>query len=246
MKNHAIKLILAGLLASILPLAGCGYTGPNGAITGSGKSAVQTYDITGFDSIDAGSAFQVEIVKSDQFKVAVTADDNLFDSIVVEKRGSSLFIGTKPLSFIGRPTLKATISLPDLKGLSLSGAAQATLKSVTSSGDVSLDLSGASIVFGQLTAKGKIGINASGAAQCSFTGSAGGDASINGSGSAFVDLPDFKLTNANVSLSGGSRATVNASGKMDIDLSGGSRLRYLGNPTINTISVTGGSTVEKG
>jgi hypothetical protein len=246
MKKRTTAIILAGLLGVVLPLTGCGYLDPYGAITGSGRTVVRNYEITGFDSIDAGSAFDVSISRFDLFKVSVTADDNLFDSIIVEKRGNSLYIGMKPMSFVGRPTLKATVSLPDLKRLSLSGASQATLTGVSSAGDVSFDLSGASIIYGQLTAKGIMAVNASGASQCSFTGSAGGDALINCSGASFVNLPEFTLTNTRVNLSGGSRATVNASGKLDVDLSGGSRLRYLGNPTVNTINVSGGSTIEKG
>ena len=123
MKNHAMKILLAGLLTAVLPLSGCIGIGPNGAITGSGHAVTRDYDIAGFDSIDVGSSFETEISHSNTFKVSITADDNLFDNIVVEKQGSTLNIATKSLSFLGRPTLKAFVSLPDLKNLSVSGAA---------------------------------------------------------------------------------------------------------------------------
>ena len=246
MKNRMIRLMLASLLVAVLPLAGCVSIGPIGAVTPSGKPAIQTYDITGFDSVDVGSAFQVEIEHFDTFRVAVTADDNLFGNIVVEKVNGTLRISTKSVSILGRPTLQASISIPDLHGLTLSGAANCTLTDVTSAGDVSLNLSGASAVGGKLTTTGKISVISSGAAQCVFKGSASGDGSIDCSGASFLDLSGFTMKNAKVTLSGASRATVNASDKLDIDLSGGSRLRYLGTPNINIVNVSGGSTVEKG
>jgi hypothetical protein len=42
-------------------------------------------------------------------------------------------------------------------------------------------------------------------------------------------------------LSGGSHATVNATGSLDYDLSGGSQLRYKGNPVIGLSTASGGA-----
>jgi len=53
------------------------------------------------------------------------------------------------------------------------------------------------------------------------------------------------VVNADVSLSGGSRATINLDGRLDADLSGGSNLLYIGDPTMGDINTSGGSTVGK-
>jgi len=46
-------------------------------------------------------------------------------------------------------------------------------------------------------------------------------------------------------LSGASDATVNASGRLDGNLSGASRIIYMGNPTLGSVSASGGSTISQ-
>ena len=65
------------------------------------------------------------------------------------------------------------------------------------------------------------------------------------SGGATLHLPDFKVNNANVNLSGGSQATINLDGRLDANLSGGARLFYVGNPTLGTINTSGGASISK-
>lgn len=45
-------------------------------------------------------------------------------------------------------------------------------------------------------------------------------------------------------LSRASIATVNASGRLDVDASGASQVKYLGSPTLGTIDLSGGSSIE--
>jgi len=60
-----------------------------------------------------------------------------------------------------------------------------------------------------------------------------------------VELPDFSVVDADINLSGASGVTVNASGRLDGNLSGASRLNYMGNPTLGSISASGGSTISQ-
>ena len=53
------------------------------------------------------------------------------------------------------------------------------------------------------------------------------------------------MVNANVEASGGSEVTVNASGRLDADASGGSDIYYLGSPTLGTIEESGGGDVRR-
>jgi hypothetical protein len=49
---------------------------------------------------------------------------------------------------------------------------------------------------------------------------------------------------ADLSVSGGSRAEVTVTGKLDAEASGGSRIEYAGDPQLGTIDTSGGSAVE--
>ncbi len=64
---------------------------------------------------------------------------------------------------------------------------------------------------------------------------------INASGGSRLELSDFQVHDTNVNLSGGSKATINLSGKLDADLSGGSHLWYIGNHTMGNIQTSDGS-----
>ena len=112
--NKAIEM---GLLAVMFFLPGCVYIPPGVTTTPSGNVVSRRYDFSNFDSIDVGSAFEIAVTRADSYNVTITADDNLFNDIVVEKQGSTLKIGIKTINFPFKPTSKAEISLPELSEL---------------------------------------------------------------------------------------------------------------------------------
>jgi hypothetical protein len=65
------------------------------------------------------------------------------------------------------------------------------------------------------------------------------------SGGSRLELSEFAVTNANIDFSGGSQGIINLDGVLDVDLSGGSRLFYIGNPTLGDISASDGSTISQ-
>jgi len=65
------------------------------------------------------------------------------------------------------------------------------------------------------------------------------------SGASRLNLDDFTVNNADVSFSGASSGTINLDGRLDADLSGASRLSYIGEPTMGTINTSGASTLSK-
>jgi hypothetical protein len=64
-------------------------------------------------------------------------------------------------------------------------------------------------------------------------------------GASHLNLDDFTVNNANVSLSGASSGTINLSGRLDADLSGASTLWYIGEPTMGTINVADSSELSE-
>jgi hypothetical protein len=236
MKKAMVAILMAVLLASGL-LAGC-----VGWVPGSGNVSTQEFNFSDFTRVEAGSAFQVEIAQSDTFSVSITADDSLFNHIQVSKEGETLRIGLKRAIPSFR-TLRAEITMPELYGLKLSGATRGTVQGFSSSHDFILDLSGASKVSGDITA-GDADFNVSGASTVQLQGSAS-DLAIAASGASRAELDNFPVDNADVTLSGASRATVNLDGRLDADLSGASKLSYIGEPTMGDINTSGGSTLSK-
>ena len=258
MRKTMVAVSLVVFLLSVL-LAGC-----MGVVVGSGNVETREMDFSGFSRISAGHRFEVEIVQSDSYSISITADDNLFEYIQVSKAGETLRIGLKPTVGYASGTLRAEITMPELYELDLSGMTHGTIKGFSTSedfdlelsgasslnindmaaGDISIELSGASRASGDITASGDAQFDLSGASKAELTGSAN-DILIEASGASQLSLDNFPVNNADVELSGASRATVNLDGRLDADLSGASKLSYIGEPIMGDIHTSGGSTVSK-
>ena len=196
--------------------------------------------------------------------MSITADDNLFEYMDVSQEGQTLKIGLTSTIAIPPRTLRAEVTMPEFYRLGLSGAARGTVFGFSSSGDlefdmsgasslhihdvsaadIKFDLSGASRVSGAITASGDVDFNLEGASKAELSGSAN-DIRIVASGASRLGLDDFPVQNADVSLSGASHGTVNLDGRLDADLSGASKLWYIGEPTMGDIHSSGGSTLSK-
>jgi len=161
----------------------------------------------------------------------------------VTKEGDTLKIGLKTIPSLGPVTLKATITMPQLLGLDISGATRGTVSDFSSAEDVDIKVSGASKVTGDITA-GNAEFDISGASTVQLEGSAN-DMVADVEGASRFNLGGFAVNNANVSLSGASTGTVNLNGKLDADLSGASKLEYIGEPTMGTINTSGASTISQ-
>lgn len=238
------------------------FTGCLTVVHGSGVLVTEEYDFDDFTRLEIGSTFEVEVVRSATFRVTVITDDNLVEFIRVSRSGSRLRIGLRSGVSYGSATTVARVEMPALAGLNLSGASGVTVTGFRSSddidfrasgastlrlvdiaaGDADLTISGASKVSGDLTA-GDIDIDASGASRVELAGSAA-DIVIRASGASRIELPDLPSRDADVRLSGASRATVRLDGRLSVAISGASRLEYIGQPTLGTLDISGASTLS--
>jgi hypothetical protein len=228
------------LFLSVALLVGC--TLPGNIITGSGNVVTQEEAINGFDKVEVSHTFNVDISQGETFSVVVNMDDNLLQYLEVVKQGSTLKIGLKTDRISRDSTLEAEVTLPGLTGLNLSGASHANITGFKSTKDISFDLSAASSSRGDIEA-GDISIGLSDSSSITLTGS-GQDLTIDAKGSSELDLTDLLVVNASVILSDASTATVNASGRLDVDASDASDVYYLGDPTLGEINTSSESSVE--
>ena len=232
------KMLVLFLLVALL--VGCTPLG--GTITASGNVVTQEEAISGFDKVEVSHAFKVDISQGDTFSVVVRIDDNLLQYLEVVKQGSTLKIGLKTDRITRDSTLEAEVTMPQLTGLDLSAASQATITGFKSTSALNVDLSAASRLGGDIEAGGAR-LDISDASQVILRGSAG-YVIMDASGASAVDLADFPVANASVEARDASTVTVNASGTLDVDASGASQVQYVGSPTLGTIDTSGASKVE--
>jgi hypothetical protein len=227
---HAVGLGVVGVLAAVAILIVAlfavgllpGAQSPFGTI-GSGNATTQQIDVTDFTAISASHGFNVVITQGSSYSVKVTTDDNLQQYVDVHKSGSTLYVGLKSGFGISTTQLKVEVTMPNLTNLQLSGGAQASGQN--------------------LNLVTNLGIDFSGGSRATLTGQAV-DLTVSGSGGSNINLQDLQVQNARVDLSGGSQAKVNASGRLDVNLSGGSQLHFRGSPTMGSQDISGGSTLS--
>jgi hypothetical protein len=145
-----VPLIL--ILLSTGLLAGCAR------IVALEPTATREFDITGFTNIELGHTrelgvlhfgeldipIQVEVIKSDTYKVSLTANSNIFDFIDVSKSGNALVININRQKIANSgATIKAQVSMPEIAGLKVNEVTvNLTSPIVSSAPEFTLDVSG--------------------------------------------------------------------------------------------------------
>ncbi len=239
------KAMLVGTLILGILLSGCAMAFPRLIATGSGRPITKELSLTGFDTVDVSSAFNVDITQGEEFRVTLKADDNFMPHVRAVQNGTTLRIDLDP-DFPGAwswkiGTLEALITTPDLRELRLSGSSHGRITGFTR--DLDLNLSGGSWLKGSVAA-GSLNLTASGASNARLDGSAQ-ELTVRGSGVSRVQLADLRAGNARIDLSGGASAQIEVLGQLDYDLSGGARLEYTGRPRISQATTSGGASARQ-
>jgi hypothetical protein len=233
----AIVVVVAAICTSLI------LWGWPGVLIGSGNLETEEYTFANFTRVEISSAFEFQIRQSSSYSINVTADDNVIDHVQISQDGQTLKIRVGGVPSFRRVTLKASVTMPQLGGLTVSGASSGTVSDFSSTEAVSIAVSGASRVTGDITA-GDIGFDVSGASTIELEGSADNMVAVV-SGASRFSLDDFTVNNANVNISGASTGTIDLDGRLDANVSGASTLLYVGDPVMGTINVSGASTLSK-
>jgi hypothetical protein len=261
MKRYFSFAVITLLIAtSLTTLMGC--TGLD-RIAGSKTLETRSFDFYGFNRIEVSNTFEVNITQSDTFKVSVTLNDNLFDVLDISMRGDTLLVRMKPFTSFVNTTQQATISMPDLKALTVSGASRGVITGFQSNGflileasgasrmelndiknaDTNIQVSGASRLAGSLVTTDAT-FEISGASSIELNGSAT-SAEADVSGASRAKLASFVIQDASIVASGASSADVEVNGVLDIELSGASNLTYGGSPKLGRVDVSGASSMSR-
>lgn len=190
-------------------------------VKGSGNTATDARNASGFKGVDVGGVFQVEITAQKEFGVEVEADDNLLQYIKTDVRNGVLYIETsKKIAPIG--PIRVRVNAPEIEHLDVSGVANVTANDIKAS---------------------EFGIDSSGASKVKVSGEAG-TLTVDVSGATKIDAENFQVGDANIDASGASGVTLNVSGELKADASGASKILYTGTPSRVVKSTSGGSRVS--
>ena len=202
----------------------------------------KTYDVTGFSRIVAGSVLHVHLKKSETFSIKAEGCKRDIDDLRVRLRNNGQLEIDFDRNRTRRDPVEVDINLPNLASGVFSGAAQATIDGFAGSTNrLRVVLSGASKAeLNGTTAETQVELSGASVLQIS-----GNTTQLYGNISGASELKAFDATAAEVDIaaSGGSKAFVFAQNKLTADASGGSEIRYRGNPPTKEIHNSGGGKV---
>lgn len=229
-----IVFVLLAVLAG-----GCTAVRPN-AFFGSATTATKDFQVVDFDRVDAAYGFHVTLTRGEPFKVTVTTHDNMMQYVRAVKEGDTLklYVDMRPFTTFSINRLEANVTMPALAGVTASGGSRVEVAGFDPQPALNVDLSGGSRLTGDLSAA-KMRMQTSGGSSANVAGKAD-TLNFEASGGGRTDLSRLDATAATVRLSGGSTLIVNAD-QLSYDISGGSQLRYTGNPQMGEQQTSGGA-----
>jgi hypothetical protein len=212
-------------------------------VGGSGNLITRTYDESGFTEVVTGHGASVDITAGDDYAVSVEMDDNLEPYLEVTNTDGrlSILLNDDKKSYINT-TLRIAITMPELKGLHLSGGSVGTLTGFGSDLPLDVELSGGSRLEGDIES-GNTDVNISGGSRIDLTGLAR-DLNLNASGGSFVYLGGFAVEDVSLDVSGGGEVEIFPSGAIQGQASGGAKVHYDGDPTSVEVDTSGGAEVS--
>lgn len=215
MKKIALLFLLLPLLA-----AGC-HHGMLTELKGSGKRVVEKRNITSFTSIKTEGAFVIEVTVQKDLALEVEGDDNILKVVTSEVSNNVLRLKNTQ-NYSPTEPVKFRISVPNLEGLSVSGAGHIEIKGLNND---------------------KFAIDASGAPEIVVAGNTK-LVNIDASGAGKIDTHNLHAERAVVDSRGVARIDLDVKDQLDVKISGPSSVYYKGDPQINK-TINGPGKVER-
>ncbi len=212
------RILLFTLLLSLV--TGCHRL--HDGVSGSGKLLKQKRDIASFNSIATEGAFNIQVVSQKPVSLEIEGDDNILPLISTEVSNNVLHITNLRDYSVTEPiTLK--ISVPDLKGISSSGAG-------------TIEISGLKNEKFEIDANGAPTIRVSGETNL---------VDIDTNGAAKIDTHKLRAARALIDSKGVARVDVYAKDQLDVSVSGPSHVTYEGDPVVKQNVYGPGSVTKK-
>lgn len=201
----------------------------------------QNYDLSAFNKIEVGGAFEVYIRQGDEADLTIIADEKTLDKTKVKVSDGTLLLKTE--GYMTNPKeLKAYITVKDLVGLDISGACEVEGKNTIVALNLNIETSGAANISMALRCR-ELEINSSGASEITLTGDVE-YLEANTSGASTLRAEKLLAETAFVESSGASTIKVDVTKSLDARASGASSILYNSKGEVN-LNSSGASDIKK-
>ena len=197
--------------------------------------AKETRDVKDFTKVSFGIAGNLYINIGPEFKVVLEGDKKDLEEIITDVSGGRLVIkkdNNWRFNFNDKVTIY--ITMPEFKGLGVSGSGKADIKDAVKVEDLDLSVSGSGKIFTTDLMVSKLGCSISGSGDIVPGGNgtaSKADISISGSGN--YEGGALKIESAEIHISGSVNCSCNVTGSLRASVSGSGNVTYEGNPKVD-------------
>ena len=200
-----------------------------------GQSVIkETRDVKDFAKVSFGVAGNLYINFGPEFKVVLEGEKRDLEDIITEVSGNRLVIKKDNWKFNFNEKVTVYITMPELKGLGVSGSGKAEIKDAIKTEDLDLSVSGSGKIFTSDVVVSKLGCSISGSGDIVLGGNgnaARADISISGSGN--YEGGSYKIGTAEIHISGSGNCSCNVTESLRASVSGSGNVTYEGNPKVD-------------
>lgn len=190
-------------------------------IKGSGNRQSQKREIAPFTAIETQGAFTIEVTCQKGLSLEVEGDDNVLPFVTAEVHANVLHLKNSKGYSVSEP-VKIKISVPNLDGVSVSGAGKIDIKEMKND-SFQIDATGAPYI----TVSGNTGV-----------------VNIESSGAGKIDTNNLRAARGVVESNGASIIDLYVADQLDVTVSGPSTVTYKGDPVVNK-NINGPGRVER-
>jgi hypothetical protein len=218
-------IILSAIILAVTVSAG---------FAGSQSDVKETRDVKDFTKVSFGVAGNLYINIGPEFKVVLEGDRKDLGDIITDVSGGKLVIKKENWRFNMNERITAYVTMPELKGLGVSGSGKAEIKDAVKAEDLDLSVSGSGKIYTNDVTVTNLGCSISGSGDIIPGGNGIADkAEISISGSGNFDGGSFKLGSAEIHISGSGNCSCYVTESLRASVSGSGNVTYGGNPKVD-------------
>jgi hypothetical protein len=201
--------------------------------------------VSGFTQVDLKLPLDITIRPGKEFSLVLEVrDSDLASKISTEVHGDTLVLSTNEHSLRMHGKDTATLTMPDLRGVSISGSGNVDVSGFDQASEISLAISGS----GDIRYNGKsaaVSVSIAGSGNVKLAGSTGSlSVSIQGSGD--LKAGDFNAKNASVAVDGSGDADLHISGgAVQFAVNGSGDIRWSGEASVVSAVTHGSGSIQK-
>ena len=204
-------------------------------VIGEGPTITQNRSAGNFSSVSSSVSADVYYTESPDFKIEITAQQNILDVIETFVVNDELVVKFKNNVRVKRhESIMVNISAPVTHGLRISGSGNLVVNDSINTTNLHLGLSGSgNISVNKIQATG-LDASISGSGNITVLNGTINSEKLKISGSGNMDLINVEASSVNTATSGSGEMRVNASKTLDVTISGSGSVYYRGTPVVNT------------